>query len=305
MFKKICGFASVAAICVATSAYAQNTTDPNLIKAGFIEETGASERINFSGKLRMLSQRIPGTACYAHAKVETEASNAMLQAAMNEFDLILNGLEVGEDSLGIIGPEQDRKVLIGLSKLSEQWDPLHPEIIDIQANGGTDEEVQHLAQASHEILRIAKLLVSAIVAEHSDPTAVLQADAMTIDIAGRQRMLAQRISKNACLLMTGLAGDEAQKEMAGARQIYDASANALRFGMPDAGIHATKNPEIQARLDQVLALWADVQPILDSVAAGEAISDDNKAYLYNSMNSLTGQMNTIVGMYTEESKLGL
>lgn len=294
------------ALMMGTASFADQTNaDAKIIKAGFVEEVGASERINFSGKLRMLSQRIPAAACYSHAGVETEASAKLLKAATAEFDLILNGLQFGEESLGILGEEKDRKVLMDIEALHAQWDPLHGEIKDIVDNGGTDAEVVHIANESHNTLKIAKHLVSVLVGEYADPTALLQADAMTIDIAGRQRMLAQRISKNVCLINSGFDAERAYKELDGARNIYGASANALRFGMPEAGITATKNAEILAKLDSVLALWADVQPILDSVKAGEAIGETQKAFIYNSMNSLTGQMNTIVGMYNDDSKLGL
>ncbi len=288
----------------ASFATAEDTAEM-VVEAGFIEEVGASERINYSGKLRMLSQRIPAAACYSHAGIETEASAKLLQAATAEFDLILNGLQYGEESLGIIGPEKDRKVLVDLEKMYEHWDSLHVKIAHIVDNGGTDEEVVHIADESHQALDIAKHLVSVLVGEYADPTALLQADALTIDIAGRQRMLAQRISKNVCLISSGFDTERAMKELEGARGIYDASANALRFGMPEAGITATKNAEILAKLDDVLALWADVQPILDSVKAGEDIGETQLATTYNAMNSLTGQMNKIVGMYNDDSKLGL
>lgn len=276
-----------------------------IAQAGFVEDVGASERINFSGKLRMLSQRIPAAACYAHAGIETEKASELLKAATAEYDLIINGLEFGEPKLGIIGAEQDRHVLIDIQKLHTFWDPLHAEIEDITATGGTDDEVVHIANESHELLNVAKHLVSVLVGEYSDPTALLQADAMTIDIAGRQRMLAQRISKNVCLIASGFDVERARKELEGARGVYDASAKALRFGMPEAGINATRHEDILSALDSVLALWADVQPVLDLAASGTTLDSEQLAITYNSMNSLTGQMNTIVGMYNDASKLGL
>lgn len=306
MFGRLKTLTCIAALTVGSAAFAaDDATQAELIEAGFIEDVGASERINYSGKLRMLSQRIPAAACFSHAGVEQDASAKLLKAATAEFDLILNGLEFGEETLGMKGAEKDPKVLIDIAKLREIWDPLHPEIEDIIDNGGTDEEVIHIALVGRDMLDVAKHLVSVISGEYADPTALLQADALTIDIAGRQRMLAQRISKNVCLMMSGFDTEAARKELEGARGIYGASANALRFGMPEAGITATKNADILKGLDGVLALWADVQPILDSVAAGEDIGSDQQAFIYNSMNSLTGQMNTLVGMYNDDSKLGL
>lgn len=295
----------VALLALSTSAAIAGSTEAEVVNAGFVEDVGASERINYSGKLRMLSQRIPAAACYSHAGVETEKAADLLAAATAEYDLIINGLEFGEPKLGIKGAEQDRHVLVDIKKLHTFWDPLHTDIDDIIATGGTDEEVQHIAHESHELLAVAKHLVSVLVGEYSDPTALLQADAMTIDIAGRQRMLAQRISKNVCLIASGFDVERAQKELAGARGIYDASANALRFGMPDAGINATRHEHILTALDSVLALWAESQPVLDAAAAGADLSNNEKAFVYNAMNSLTGQMNKIVGMYNDASKLGL
>jgi hypothetical protein len=309
VFGKMKPLTYVAALAIGSAAFAADdatdATQAELIEAGFIEDVGASERINYSGKLRMLSQRIPAAACFSHAGVETAASAKLLKAATAEFDQIINGLEFGDEALGMKGEEKDPKVLIDLAKLREIWDPLHPEIEDIIDNGGTDEEVVHIALVGRDMLDVAKHLVSVISGEYADPTALLQADALTIDIAGRQRMLAQRISKNVCLMLSGFDTEAAGKELANARNIYNASANALRSGMPEAGITATKNEEILNGLDSVLALWAEIQPILDSVAAGEDIGSDQRAFVYNSMNSLTGQMNTLVGMYNDDSKLGL
>ncbi len=299
-------FLGTVALMTSTAAIANDAPAAKVYDAaGFVEDVGASERINLSGKLRMLSQRIPAAACYAHAGIAPEKATKLMAAATAEFDLIINGLEFGEDTLNIKGAETDRKVLADVKLVHEVWDPLHATIDNIVATGGTDDEIVHLANESHPLLGHAKHLVSVLVGEYADPTALLQADAMTIDIAGRQRMLAQRISKNACLITSGFDVERATKELAGAREVYDASARALRFGMPAAGITATTNEEILAGLDEVLALWDSMQPQLDSVAAGEEISNENRANIFNAMNSLTGQMNALVGKYNEESKLDL
>ena len=298
---------STIAIVATTSAQAQTAdmTQAELIQAGFIEDVGSSERIDYSGKLRMLSQRIPAAACFSHAKIESDSAVKLLHAATAEFDQIVNALQYGDEALNIKGEEKDRKILIGLKKLKELWDPLHVEIADIEITGGTDEEVVHIADTSAPMLKVAKKLVSVVSGEYTNPTALLQADAMTIDIAGRQRMLAQRISKNVCLATSGLNKDTAIAELAAARDMYQSSVEALRFGMPDAGITATTNPEILAGLDEVLALWESVQPILSSVSAGEDIADEKRADIFHSMNKLTGKMNTLVGMYNDDSKQGL
>lgn len=284
------------ALVIATPAFSQSQ---------FVEDIGASERINFSGKLRMLSQRIPAAACYSNAGIKTDQSTALLEAAAAEFDLIVNGLEFGEDSLGIKGAESDRAVLGDISQVNEVWGPLQDVLDNVIANGTTDDDVRHLANESAPLLENAKSLVSTLVAEYADPAALLQADAITIDIAGRQRMLAQRISKNVCLALNGVNSESAMKELTGAREMYQASVDALRYGLPSAGIDAPTDEEIIAGLDEVLKTWNSVQPTLDTVLAGDQIDDAAKGEVFTAMNSLTGQMNTLVGVYNDLSKLGL
>ncbi|MEP1536649.1 MAG: type IV pili methyl-accepting chemotaxis transducer N-terminal domain-containing protein [Paracoccaceae bacterium] len=306
LMKHVLVLGTVTGTLMSSSAYAEKHLPPGVLeRISFLEEIGASERINYAGKLRMLTQRIAGAACFDHAGIDVEHSAKVLHDATVEFDRILFGLEFGDAGLGMVGEEKDRKVLFDLKQIHEHWDYLHVEIEDIIKTGGTDEEVLHLAHESYETLKIAQHLVSVVSGEYSNPAALMQADALTIDIAGRQRMLAQRISKYACLISSDLDVEFSQKEMAASREMYEVSLNALRFGMPNAGIHATVDPEIQAGLDEILEIWEVEKPILDSIAAGEDVSDENLALIFNKMNELTGRMNTLVGLYTEDSKQGL
>ncbi|MEP3180406.1 MAG: type IV pili methyl-accepting chemotaxis transducer N-terminal domain-containing protein, partial [Lentilitoribacter sp.] len=64
-------------------------------KARYAQEIGASERVNFSGKLRMLSQRVVATSCNFAADVDVEKSGADMLAAQAEFVKIAEALENG------------------------------------------------------------------------------------------------------------------------------------------------------------------------------------------------------------------
>lgn len=276
-----------------------------LYQTALVEEEGASERVNFSGKLRMLTQRITASACNVHAGIDVDASSAMLNAASAEFDQIMGALTVGDVELGIFGEETDRRVLMGLEALATQWSAMHVTVDAVKANGGSDAEISLMFNQSNGALDAAKALVVEMSAEYSDPAALLQADALTIDIAGRQRMLAQRISKNVCMIASGLEGEAALGQLAGAVQLYDASVNALRFGMEEASIRPAWTDEIEVGLDAIIADWNEAMPVIEAVLAGEEITDDQRAFIFHQMNSLTGQMNTLVGVYAEESKLDI
>ncbi len=292
-------------VAVITPGTAQELTAEQLQQAQFLEDIGASQRIDFSGKLRMLSQRIPAAACNYAEGITPDSSGAMLDTASAEFQQIVNALEFGDESLGIVGAEERRKTLIGLRKLRENWDPMFATADAIHNGENSTEAVTTIADQSVPVLDIAKLLVSTISEEYSNPVALLQADALVIDIAGRQRMLSQRMSKNVCLIAAGVNVDTAMSELASTAQLFENALIALQNGMPDAGVKAPPNAEIQEGLDVVMDDWNGLKPIVTRVLAGETLDDETRGIMFNGANHMTADMNKVVGMYSEASKLGL
>jgi hypothetical protein len=273
--------------------------------AQYVEDIGGSQRIDFAGKLRMLSQRVPAAACYAQSGIDTEATSAMVNAAADEFELITAALEFGNPDLGIIGAEERRKTQVGLGKLNEFWEPVAALARPAAEGEATSGDIAAMADNAGPLLDMAKRMVTEIVGQYAHPAAVLQSDAMLIDIAGRQRMLAQRMSKNVCLIAAGINVDVATAELQAASQIFDTSLMALRTGMPSAGINPPPNDEIAARLDVVLDIWTEVQPIVNQSLTGQPADAEQLSIVFNQANGLTGNMNIAVGLYSEASKLGL
>ncbi|MEO0930161.1 MAG: type IV pili methyl-accepting chemotaxis transducer N-terminal domain-containing protein [Pseudomonadota bacterium] len=306
MFHKIsAAMLSLGMICSPLHAQTAADTSSLIHKAQFIEDIGASQRIDFSGKLRMLSQRIVAAGCNYAAGIDPEKSGALLRATSEEFQRIVDALEFGDPDLGIIGAEERRRTQVGIAKLRELWDPTN-ETAQRIANGDTaPETVALLAEQSAPLLEMAKLLVTEISAQYSDPTALLQADALVIDIAGRQRMLSQRMSKNVCLARTGVNRDAAVAELNNASQMFEVSLMALRNGMADAGIKEPPNDDIATGLDVVIDDWDGLKPIVTQVLAGATIDDEQRAIMFNGSLMMTGDMNKVVGMYSDASKLGL
>jgi hypothetical protein len=297
----------VTAITLAPHLHAQ--TSPDQVAAPereqLLSDLGASQRIDFSGKLRMLSQRIVASGCNSVAGIAPDSSGSALAASTTEFQTIVDALEFGNPDLGIIGVEERRKTLVGLMSLRESWGPASASADIIISGSGTPETVAIFQDQSAPLLERAQLLVSEISGQYSDPTALLQADALVIDIAGRQRMLAQRMSKNVCLISSGLNADTAQAELALAEQMFDASLFALRSGMAGAGVKPPPNTQIEAGLDTVIADWAQLKPIVDQALTDDPISTEQRSTMFNGTNAMTGNMNAVVGLYSEASKQDL
>ena len=289
-----------------TAAEAAGTPPKSmLLESSFIEDIGASEHIVYAAKLRILGQRIPAAACYQHAGIEKEASAELLQKSVYEFNRIIEGLKYGDAELGLMKAETDRKVLEDIKQVYDVWNPLHAKIDEVMARGSTDDDILYFAAQAYPMGKITNHLVSVISGEYSNPAELLQADAMKLDIAGRQPMLAYTISKDVCLIMAGLDVEKSMEEMAEARQLFSASAQALRHGMPEVGILPTKNQAILDGLDQVIAEWGTVQPILDLLSNGDTATVEQEAQVFFTMSKIAGIMDDVEMMYNQDAKLKL
>ena len=276
-----------------------------LSSAGFVEDDGASEHMVFAAKLRLLSQRIPAAACFEHFGIEPEVNAELLNTATAYFDRILDGLEHGDAELGLMKPETDPHILRDIASIHAQWDPIHELIWKIASGDSTDAEIISLSETGTELVKLTSKLSSDIMAEYSDPTLLLQSDALKLEIAGRMPMMAQRMAKDLCMAIGGLKADEMKTEMAETRVLFENTANALQNGMPALGLTATDDPEIQAALSVAMEQWASVAPSFDRLVAGEVISKEEETLIYHKMHALTDQLDAIEMMFSAASKMNL
>ena len=272
---------------------------------GFIQNDSASEHMVYAAKLRMLSQRIPAVACFEHFGIEKEASAHLLRSATTQFDRILDGLEHGDSALGITKPETNRMILSKIQRTHQIWDPLHGLIEKIARGASLDSEIVQLAEEGAVLVDVTSDLSSHIMAEYSDPTVLLQQDALLLELAGRMPMMVQRLSKDMCMIVGRLNVEKHRAEMIKTRQLLENTADALRNGMPAMGLQATSNPKIQTALDELADGWAAISPVFDRLAEGGDVTKDTQTVMFHAMNALTDQLDMIELMYSQTSKLNL
>lgn len=122
-------------------------------------------------------------------------------------------------------------------------------------------------------------------------------DAKVINIAGRQRMLSQKMTKEAMAL---IQGKEKKEDVLKTADLFDKSLSDLISGNPGEGIPSTKEPHISAQLLKVQALWKEfnfnLRGLVDISDEREEVYDN-----INKMNvSLLDEMNKAVSMMEEE-----
>ena len=267
-----------------------------------VVEENAQERINLSGKLRMLSQRIPAAACHLNRGISVTAAGPLLENATLEFDKILSALEFGDADLNIMEPETRRKSLARIHELREIWTPFQQAAETVSAGTATDAELGYLMNENMSVLAAAQLIVEELVKQYSNPNATTQASLMLIDISGRQRMLTQKMSKESCMIGSAHQTPQTTDDLTGTVSIFEASLEALRFGMPQVGIGAPPTAEIADGLQGVLDDWNGVAPLIAQVVETGELSDADHEIKFLGLNTTMANMNVVVGMYAQEAR---
>ena len=81
------------------------------------------------------------------------------------------------------------------------------------------------------------------------------AKATTINVAGRQRMLSQKMMKEACFVTVGLQAKDSLAALQNTMALFDASLADLISGNEETGIIPPPNDEVAGQLERVRVLW--------------------------------------------------
>ncbi|OQY24294.1 MAG: hypothetical protein B6I37_03575, partial [Desulfobacteraceae bacterium 4572_35.2] len=95
--------------------------------------------------------------------------------------------------------------------------------------------------------------------------AAQEQDAPVINIAGRQRMLSQKMTKESLTVASQAKEQQARQELSKTRQLFDTSLNALINGNVSMGVPKTEEPKIVAQLATVSALWRDFNANIQTI----------------------------------------
>lgn len=284
------------AAAVFTSFFALSSAPVNA------QNDGAADRVNNAGKLRMLSQRVAAASCNYGAGVAKVDSLAVLMSAQGQFNEIAHGLEFGNASLNINGAETRRKTVHAIHELHKEWDVLSDAVDNIANGTDVPGNVEFVAQKNMDVLERAKILVSEVSGQYSNPFEMSKSNALMLDFAGRQRMLLQKISKESCLVWTG--HPEASDDLKGTMQIFEATLEALQSGNTNVGIKKAPTAAIAEGLATIREEWLHLKPSLEAAAANTTVDDAQRAEVFSLLNTLLVQMNDVTGLYAEYGKYG-
>lgn len=260
-------------------------------------ESDGADRIRLADRLTMLTQRVAAASCALSSDVAVEESHLYLEESMHEIDIILDALRNGNERLHVLGPETRRRTLEDIDHLWEEWRETHSAVEAVLADGHDVHSAHIIDDHNLSLLEKATVLKSDILGQYSHPYEITQADALLISIAGRQRMLTQKMAKDACEIWTGYHAEEGRDDLIQTMTVFENSLGALRYGMPEAGIQAAPTPEIEEDLDKILDRWSVLKGNLDKLVDGEELDADAKYEIIHDFNLELDELEHLIHDY--------
>jgi len=259
---------------------------------------GSKARVTLASELRMLTQKIGSASCRLNAGIGTDMAAKELDEARQAFNTIMNGLENGSMALGIPSAEQSRTVLKSLKSVQDAWKPINDAAATLASDtAGKARAAEVIAAGNMQLLDATMILSSDVTGRYSNPNELTQADAMALNIAGRQPMLGHQIAKEVCGIVAGTTGTGAAEALGQSVDMYSISLNALRDGMLEAGVNPPPNDVIREELASVNETWRESKPVLDAIRGGMQPTAENVEALARVSSGLMTDMSNVVTLY--------
>ncbi len=223
--------------------------------------------INLAGKQRMLTQKMSKEALLIAKGIDTAANKANLQKTADLFDKTLKGLVQGDTELGL--PKTDNaETLAQLKKVSDLWNNFRPSIDAVLKGEASNAVLEKIAKENLPLLKNMNAAVQ-MYAKAGGST-LDPATATTINLAGKQRMLTQKMTKELLLVANNISANANKESLGKTVALFDRTLKGLLDGDKGLGLPGTKDVAIRGQLAVVQELWSEYKPILDSVDTSAA-----------------------------------
>ena len=249
--------------------------------------------INLAGKQRMLTQKMSKEAFLIANGVNTEENLENLQKTRDLFDQTLKGLKDGDSELGLDKTEKG-KIRKQLDKVAGLWKDFDASVSNIVSSGkATEADVAAIASANIPLLKEMNKGVKFYEADAagSGTNPLL---AKSINLAGRQRMLTQKMSKEFMLVGAGHNVEKNKADLVKTIALFDRTLNGLIDGDANQGLAGAPSPEIKGQLEKVKGMWSEFRKNVEAEPNAET-----KAAVASQNLPLLKEMNKAVGMYAD------
>ena len=225
------------------------------------QEQEAKHIINLAGKQRMLTQRMSKLALLDTLNIDKQKTRKLLENSYQLFDKTLRGFLVGDKELQL-PPAKNEVIKEEIAKVQEVWKPFKKSVEHVLNSKGKDPHaLAYIIANNEELLKRSNDLVQTFKKEYATHNFLEDARKEIVDIAGRQRMLTQKMTKEKMLVALGINPQTNWKKMIATVELFDISLNRLMYGDKKYYIIKPTNPKLVTQYKKVASLWQELRPL--------------------------------------------
>lgn len=233
--------------------------------------------MNVAGKQRMLTQKMTKEVLLITIGINENRNIINLQNSVELFKKTLAGLKNGDSSLNLtaINNQEIRKQLDFVKSLFEELEPIFFKVIN--KSKLSQEELYFLREKNIPLLlamnKAVKMFERAYHIELSNHSSI----EVVINLAGKQRMLTQKMFKEYLCITLGLDIEANKMSLRETIGVFSKILNGLQMGDSDLGLPQTNDENIRKQLNITQKLWVRFKTEIDkifNVTNNERTKDD-------------------------------
>ncbi len=241
------------------------------IQASEIKENQKLQKnivINLAGKQRMLTQKMSKEALLIAKDIDVKENRKNLKETISLFDKTIKGLRNGDKSLNL--PKTTDNVIVKeIDNLLTLWKPFKVHVQNI-ADGKIDKAtLEAIDRGNIPLLKNMNFIVEMY--EHSYKTNIDPHLAHTINLAGRERMLTQKMTKELLLIANSLKSNANAESLKNSGKLFQKTMISIMGNK-----ESLQDPEISSRLITVQGLWDEYQNIIANMGMSQKERENAK-----------------------------
>ena len=251
--------------------------------------------INLAGRQRMLTQKMSKEMLFIAKGFDAERYRKALKKTAHLFDSTLDGLMKGNEQLKATS---NKKIQAQLGKVKGLWNKFNAIVQPVVK--GSKPDVGKVENQNMPLLKNMNAAVQMYAKEAKKVTG--KAAGRVINLAGKQRMLTQKMSKEMLFVALGYDTANSTAALKKTAALFSKTLTGLKSGDKDLGLPATSNAGIVAQLDKVASIWSKFKVVVDKVITAGAVDSSDLKKMSELNMPLLKNMNKAVKMYEKVNK---
>ena len=266
---------------------ATNSLDFSSLVDEFMNESTALKKvINLSGKQRMLTQYMSKLVLQIQLDVQEKKSRAKLEELATLYDVTLKTFKEGNSKMGI-PKATNKEVIAQIAIVENAWKTFYTHIKIISNDKDDGKSFKYIMANNEALLKLSNTLVKRFESSNTSENYLEKSRLRVVNVAGRQRMLTQKMTKEKLLILRG--EKSARSKLLKTIKLFDDSLNSLIKGNVKDHITKATNEKITKQLEVVSKIWSELKPLYEKEkdsAKEMAIIIAKNTVLLKEMNSM-------------------